>query len=255
MFSPITSVILITALLPSPSYPLGDLQVTSTSTSPAYQIVATPELYEVDKNLYTPEVGKFLFTDEQIVEANKVGVDLLVKDFINSPGLNGTRKEYNSFTSSRVGYSAELLESMKAPETPGTSYLPIIPLTTPDTLLPVFEEDGGPKMGVTQVDLETVSATEYQKTPQLVLEYNFTAPYRVSDEAALDYVRLLNDVKPQAIEKLVKPKVLTPGDDNVFLVNGTVTFTVTPKDGSWEVVSLATAYQYDVTDFVKGKTG
>lgn len=257
-----TSLLLTTALAsslllnPISSYSLGDLNVTINKFIPESTplVTANESLYTVDESVFADEVTKFQFTPEQVTAANKTTVDLLVKDYINSGALNATRDEYNTFIDSRTGYSPELLETMKAPEKPGTSYTPVVPLTTPDSLVPDFIEDSKPKMENTEVELKQVSATEYQKTPQLILEYNFTAPYRVSDEEVLNYVRLLNSVKTESVNELVKPKVLEPGDNNVFLVEGTVAFTVTPKDGDWEVVSVKTGYQYDVTDFAKVKS-
>lgn len=239
--------------IPSISYPLGDLEVKVQSYGADNITSVTPNasLYKVDKKLYTKEVAKFQFNDKQVTAANHLAADLLVKDFINSPALNSTREEYNMFVDTRTEYNPELLKTFKAPETPGTSYTPIIPLTTPDLLLPTITSDTLPKMTGSDINLKYVSATEYKKKPQIVIAYDYTTPYRVTDEEVLNYTRLLNSVKTDSVGDLLKDKVFEPGDDNVFTVQGDIEFTLAPKGDSWEVVGLKTAYQYDVTDFTQ----
>lgn len=253
----LTSVLALTA---SPDFapnvtPLGDIEVINFSYMEENftYIKPTTETYASTPETITEEVTKFGFTQDQIKSAHKFTTDKLVQDYINSPGLNNNREQYISFLESRKDYNEEIIKDLTPVDKPGTSFQPIIPLTTPETSIPVLGIDTAnySLMGNTDIVLKEVSATEFNKTPRLTYTYEYDTAYKVSDDNALDYVSSQPGVTRKQAEATVADKILEPGGVNWFKTHGQITFTVQPKDTGWEITELSTNYVYDVSDFMK----
>lgn len=234
---------------------LGDIEVVSFSYMKEDFTYIKPkaQTYELNPETTTGEVKKFGFTPEQVNSARKFTTDKLVQDYINSPGLNNNREKYISFLETRKDYNEQIIKDLTPADKPGVDFQPIIPLTTPETSIPVLGtgNSNSPIMGDTKIVLKEVNATEFNKSPRLIYTYEYDTAYKVTDDNALNYVSSQPGITRKQAEATVADKIFEPGGINWFKTHGKITFTVQPKNTGWEITELSTNYIYDVSDFMK----
>jgi hypothetical protein len=210
---------------------------------------SVPQYTYAESTALMNEVG---FTAQDSTDAQRLVVDYMVREFIDSSALNGGDKAYNDwFANTAPKYFAE--NSYKAMSLNPSDGIALIGNNN-GTGVPNLIHDGAPR--VKNVDLNVSGFRPFSEEGGKYVKYSiqYKAAYRVDDKNAAALAAKYGNmsVADFLAANNANPKLKDNTGENVFGASGNVNFYVgKDEQGVWKVNGLEAEVNFDTSDFAQ----